>query len=64
MHWYREAPIDASHQLTGRLAKRLRWGDTQALAELIGGNLVEDVADYLPHRAWERGVFFRFSWHY
>ena len=64
MQWYREAPIAAYHQLTGRLAKRLRWGNTQALAELIGGNLVEDVSDYLPDRAWERGVFFRFSVNY
>jgi len=64
MQWYREAPIAAYHQLTGRLAKRLRWGHTQALAELIGGNLVEDVSDYLPGRTWERGVFFRFSVNY
>ena len=39
-------------------------GPHQALAELIGGNLVEDVSDYLPGRAWERGVFFRFSVNY
>ena len=64
LRWYREASIDATHQLTGRLAKRLRWGNTQALAELIGGNLMGDVSDYLPGRAWERGVFFRFSLHY
>jgi outer membrane receptor protein involved in Fe transport len=61
MHWYREAPIDAYHQLSGRIAKRLRWGKTQALAELIGGNLVEDVSDYLPNRAWDRGLYVRFS---
>ena len=64
MQWYREAPIDAYHQLSGRIAKRLRWGKTHALAELIGGNLVEDVSDYLPNRAWERGLFFRFSLDY
>lgn len=61
MRWYREPPIDAYHQLSGRIAKRLRWGQTQALAELVGENLLEDVSDYLPGRAWERSLFFRFS---
>lgn len=61
MRWYREAPIDAYYQLSGRIAKRLRWGKTQALAELIGGHLGEPVSDYLPDRAWDRGVFVRFS---
>jgi hypothetical protein len=61
MRWYREAPIPAYHQLTGRVAKRFRWGKTAARAEVIGGNLVEDVSDYLPGRAWGRGLYVRFS---
>ena len=61
MRWYREAPITRYHQLTGRVAKRFHWEKTAAVAELIGGNLVESVSDYLPQRAWDRGLYFRFS---
>lgn len=59
MRWYREAPIAAYHPGTVRLAKRFHWGQTDAVAELIGGNLGESGSDYLPDRAWERGLFVR-----
>ena len=61
MRWYREAPLSSYHQLTGRVAKRFRWGKTAALAELVGGNLAGSVSDYLPERGWDRGLYVRFS---
>lgn len=61
MHWYREAPLSSYNSLTGRVAKRLHWGKTAALVELIGGHLAGSVSDYRPEREWDRGLYVRFS---
>ena len=64
MAWYMEVPINAYHQLSARLAKTFKLGNAYATAELVGTNLVGSVSNYLPTRAWERGVFIRFTLDY
>jgi hypothetical protein len=61
MSWYFDDPIDAYHKLDVRIAKAFRLGESRAVAELIGTNLLGSVNDYLPSQAWDPGAMLRFT---
>lgn len=57
MQWYRDIPIKSYQQLGLRLAKTFKLNSSLAKAEIIGGNLLGPVADYIPKHAWDRTLF-------
>ena len=64
MQWYFNEPIDDYHKLDLRLAKRFKVGQSEAMAEVVGTNLLGAISDAVPDQERDRGVFFRFSLNY